>query len=105
MDWQNYLRFVAALVLVLGLIGAMAWVAKRFGLMPRATLPARGRGRRLQVVEVATIDARHRLLLIRREQTEHLLMLGQTGDLLIERNIPPAPATPAVLVERLGAAS
>lgn len=88
MDWQTYLRFAAALLLVLGLIGLMAMLAKRLGLAPRAG--AAGNGRRLSVVEVLTIDARHRLLLIRRDTTEHLVLLGQTNDLVIENAIPAA---------------
>ncbi|HUN51703.1 MAG TPA: flagellar biosynthetic protein FliO, partial [Candidatus Sulfotelmatobacter sp.] len=85
MDFSQYLRFVAALIAVLALIGVVAVAARRFGLMPRAT--GASQGRRLQVVEVAPVDARRRLVLIRRDAVEHLVLLGQNADLLVESGI------------------
>lgn len=85
MDYTQYLRFALAFVLVLGLIGFLAWLAKRFGIIPRAR---RREGRRLGIVEVAAVDAKRRLVLVRRDRTEHLIMLGATTDLVIERGIP-----------------
>jgi len=38
-------------------------------------------------VEVATVDTRHRLVLVRRDGVEHLVLLGANSDLLIESNI------------------
>ncbi len=93
MDWQNYLRFAAALIFVLGLIGLLAMLARRLGLAPRASTA--GGGRRLRIVEVLTIDARHRLILIRRDATEHLVLLGQNGDLVVEAAVP-APPEPSL---------
>ena len=93
MDLSQYLRFVAALIAVLALIGAVAWAARRFGLMPRAS--GQAQGRRLQVLEVAPIDARRRLVLVRRDAVEHLILLGQSSDLLIEGGINAAPGPKA----------
>lgn len=81
-----YLRFVAALVFVLGLIGAFAWVVRRFGPRGIGAHHAK-RGRRLAVVEVAPVDARRRLVLVRRDGVEHLLLLGATQDLVIETGL------------------
>ncbi len=89
MEFDTYLRFIAALVFVLALIGALTWAVKRFGLFGRVAATPRA-GRRLEVVESATIDARRRLVLIRRDRTEHLLLLGPTSDLVVERGIAPA---------------
>jgi flagellar protein FliO/FliZ len=84
MSPDSTLRYLVSLVFVLGLIGALAWLLRRFG--PRG--PFRGsKLRRLAIVEMTTIDARHRLILIRRDDREHLLLLGPTGDLLIETGI------------------
>lgn len=51
---------------------------------------------RLSVQEVRVIDTKRRLILIRRDQCEHLIMLGHDGDMLIERDIaiPPVSNTP-----------
>lgn len=88
MDLTGYLQFVAALAAVLALILLLAWIARRSGLAGRlgaAAAPRRG-ARRLALVEVMPLDARRRLVLLRCERREHLVLLGQGqgADLLIE---------------------
>jgi flagellar protein FliO/FliZ len=91
MDFSEIFRFVAALAFILGLIGVCAILARRFGFAPGAS-PAGGQ-RRLGIVEVKAIDAKHRLLLIRRDGKEHLILTGGETPLLIEGSIDaPAPA-------------
>lgn len=80
-------NFLLALVVVLTLIGALTYVGKRFGLIAGATR-RRADGKRLSIVEVANVDAKRRLLLIRRDDTEHLVLLGAASDLLVEQGIP-----------------
>jgi len=91
----DYLRFVLALVFVLGLIGAFGLLVRRYG--PGAGLAVRPRGqdRRLAVTEVLTLDARRRLVLVRRDDVEHLLLLGQEGDRVVESGIRVASPSPA----------
>jgi len=43
--------------------------------------------RRLQVVEQSNVDGKRKLLLIRRDGVEHLIMTGGPVDLVIETNI------------------
>jgi len=81
-----YLRFVAAMALVLGLIGAATWAAKRFGLAGKAAMGDR-RGKRLSVVEVCTLDARRKLVLCRRDDKEHLILMGGQQDVVVESGI------------------
>lgn len=88
----DYMKFMLALIFVLALIGMATVLARRFGLgMPiykKSTAE-----RRLAIVESLNIDGKRRLVLIRRDDTEHLLLLGTSDDLLIERAIkPPANA-------------
>lgn len=78
----SYIRFILALVLVLGLIALLAYAVRRLGFAARST-GARG-GRRLGISEILAIDARRRLVLLRRDNVEHLVLLGPTQDLLIE---------------------
>ncbi len=80
-------QFVAALLVVLGAIGALAWAGQRFGLIPGVTPRRKGQSRRLAILEVAPVDAKRRLLLVRRDSAEHLILLGPTSDLVIEANI------------------
>ena len=89
MDFSVYFRFLLALIFVLGLIGAIAWAARRFGLLRGAVRPRNGI-RRLEVIESSAIDGKRRLVLVRRDRTEHLLLLGIGADLVIESSITPA---------------
>ncbi|MDG4718282.1 MULTISPECIES: FliO/MopB family protein [Thalassospira] len=86
MELSAYYRFVAALLFVLGIIGIFALVARR--IIPGArNINRRGAKRRLSVVEVVPVDTKRRLVLLRRDDTEHLVMLSPQGDTVIERNI------------------
>jgi flagellar protein FliO/FliZ len=80
-------RFVVAFLVVLGLIGAGAFLWRRFGGGPLTTTGPRGRQPRLAVIDHAPIDGRRRLVLVRRDNTEHLLMIGGPSDIVIESNI------------------
>ena len=82
MGLDTYLRFLIALVFVVAMIGALAWIVRRFGWANRFVAPA-GK-RRLSVLEVLPIDGKRRLVLLRRDGVEHLVLLGIAGDLLIE---------------------
>jgi hypothetical protein len=79
-------RFFIAFLVVLALIGLTAWLVRRFG-SNRLGSAARGRQPRLAVIDAATVDGRRRLVLIRRDNIEHLLMIGGPTDLVVEPNI------------------
>ena len=79
-------RFFVAFLVVLALIGLTAWLVRRFG-ANRLGNTARGRQPRLAVIDAATVDGRRRLVLIRRDNIEHLLMIGGPTDLVVEPNI------------------
>jgi len=90
MDAASYIRFILALILVVGLILAVAWVMKRFG-VGQGQMGPLGRKRRLRTIESASIDGRHRLVLVRRDAVEHLVLLGPTSGQVIETGIPAPP--------------
>ena len=79
-------RFFIAFLIVLALIGLTAWLVRRFG-ANRLGAATRGRQPRLAVIDAATVDGRRRLVLIRRDNIEHLLMIGGPTDLVVEPNI------------------
>jgi flagellar protein FliO/FliZ len=85
MEMMSLLRAVLALMLVLGLIGAAAWAVRRFG---RGGLfgarPATAR--RLGVIETLALDARHRLVLVKRDDRQHLLLLGPAQCVVVEQH-------------------
>jgi flagellar protein FliO/FliZ len=80
-------RFFIAFLIVLGLIGALAWVVRRFGTGRLGGANTRGRQPRLGVIDYASVDARRRLILVRRDNVEHLLMIGGPTDVVVEANI------------------
>lgn len=87
-------RFFIAFIIVLGLIGGTAYVVRRFGAERLGGGSGRGRPPRLAVIDAAAVDGRRRLILIRRDNIEHLLMIGGPSDVVIEPNIVRAAAAP-----------
>jgi len=86
MEPTAYVRFFLALVLVLGLILGMTWIMKRMGL--GGGVGPLTRRRRLRTVESVSLDGRHRAVLVRRDDVEHLILLGPNTSQVIERGIP-----------------
>ena len=90
MDLIDYGRYLGALLMVLGLLGAAALGARRYG------LPGIVKGastRRLSLVETLMIGPRHKLFLFRRDGVEHLVLMGPQGASVVETGISPPPAT------------
>jgi flagellar protein FliO/FliZ len=84
MDLVDFARYFGALILVLGLLG-FAWLAAR-----RYGLPGIVQGqalRRLSIVETLMIGPRHKLVLLKRDGTEHLMLIGPQGAEVIETGI------------------
>jgi flagellar protein FliO/FliZ len=105
MDFNIYLRFMFALILVLGLIGGLTWAARRFGFGGQLT-PNAGKSPRISVVEVRTLDSRRKLVLLRHDGCEHLVLLGPHQDLHLEGGIPaPREAAHPVSLAATGAAA
>jgi len=88
---------------VVGLLAAIAVIGIYFlkGYAP-ASLPLAGRlfgprpAKRLDIVEQSNLDGRRRLVLIRRDDVEHLIMTGGPVDVLIETGIPHRGSTSEV---------
>lgn len=90
MDIIDFGRYLGALLLVLGLLGAAALGTRRFG------LPGIAKGvstRRLALVETLMIGPRHKLFLLRRDGVEHLVLMGPQGTSVVETGIASSPAT------------
>ncbi|MEQ9491142.1 MAG: flagellar biosynthetic protein FliO [Alphaproteobacteria bacterium] len=87
MDFGSYAQFLFALLFVLGLIGLFSVALKRLSMTGLTGLRS-GKGmRRLSVVETVIVDGKRRMVLVRRDDKEHLLLLGQSNDLVIESGI------------------
>ena len=93
MDATTYLRFLLVLILVIGLIVGLGWLLKRFGLGEGVSGPL-GRRRRLGIVESIAADARHKVVLVRRDDVEHLVLIGPNTSQVIESGIPASGEMP-----------
>lgn len=80
-------KFFVAFVIVLALIALTAWLVRRLGANRLGGGSTRGRQPRLAVIDAASVDGRRRLVLIRRDNIEHLLMIGGPTDVVVEQNI------------------
>ncbi|HVO04530.1 MAG TPA: flagellar biosynthetic protein FliO [Candidatus Cybelea sp.] len=97
MDFETYLRFLLVLVFVLGLVFALGWVLKRSGIGGGAMM---GKGRRLGVVETAFLGPKHRLVLVRRDDVEHLVLIGPTSNAVVETGIAPRESFQALVKQQ-----
>jgi hypothetical protein len=97
------LTFFFAFVAVLALIGVAAWLVRRFAGNRIGANPNRGRMPRLAVIDAAAVDGRRRLVLVRRDNIEHLLMIGGPTDIVVEPNIVRATAARDQIAPRPGA--
>ena len=93
MDFVDFARGAAALALTLGLIGLVAVLARRY--LPSALLKVQPKAtRRLSVVETLVLDPARRLVVVRFDEQERLLLLGE-GRVLAEATVWPASGAPA----------
>ena len=86
------ITFIVAFIVVLALIGAVFWLLRRFANTRLGANTQRGRMPRLAVIDAAAVDGRRRLVLVRRDNVEHLLMIGGPTDIVVEPNIVRAAA-------------
>ena len=87
MDLFDIVRTIAALAVTLGLIGLAAVAARRYAPGALARLKS-GQPRRLSIVESLVLDPARRLVLVRFDDQERLILLGE-GRML---DAPPSPA-------------
>ena len=79
------LKAIAALAFVIGLMGGLALLLKKFGINGvQAMQPG---DKRLGLIESIPLDARRRLVLIQRDNNQHLVILSTNGETVVETNI------------------
>ncbi len=92
METVDYSRFVLAFIFVLGLIGLFYVVLKRYGNSYKIYKANENTSNRLDVIEARYIDARRKLMLVRRDNVEHLILLAEGRETVIETGIEPVAA-------------
>ena len=90
-DLNTLVLAVAAILFVIALGALVVWAFKTFVARPSAHGFLRPRDKRLGVVETAPVDTRRKLLLVRRDDVEHLIIVGGPIDMVIETGIKGRP--------------
>jgi flagellar protein FliO/FliZ len=91
-------KFLLAFIVVFAVLGAAGFLMRRFTGGNLSIVNPRGRQPRLGVIDAASVDGRRRLVLVRRDDVEHLLLIGGPTDIVVEPNIgSAAAAAPAPL--------
>ncbi len=81
----SLLKMLAALLFVLGLMGGLALVLRKFGFSGHVSTS--GEKARLKIVESIPVDARRRIAIIRRDDVEHLVIFGPESETVVETDI------------------
>jgi flagellar biogenesis protein FliO len=87
-DANGLILVISTFLFVVALIALTVWGFRAF-FSNKSSGPGffRTRERRLNVVESANVDAKRKLYLIRRDDKEHLIMIGGPVDMMIETGI------------------
>ncbi|SFU60764.1 hypothetical protein SAMN02799631_01430 [Methylobacterium sp. 174MFSha1.1] len=90
-DGSPLLSYLIVFLIMVVLLSLFAFGAKRFA-RGRLTLggnggTSRSRQPRLGIVDIYELDRQRQLILLRRDNTEHLLLVGGPNDVVVERNI------------------
>ena len=91
MEWSalpDLVRVFAALAFIVALMGGLAWVMKKLGLSDVANAPS-PKKKRLKIIEALPLDSRRRLVLVQRDEKQHLVILGPNSETVVEQNIDP----------------
>ncbi len=87
LSWLFFFVFIAALIIVGGLLmRGYLTTGSVTGSLSSTFFPPKPETR-LEVVDQANVDGRRRLILIRRDDVEHLVMTGGPVDVVIETGI------------------
>lgn len=86
MEHLNILQFILALGFVAASIYGIGWVMRRSGIEKRLLQKTSQKGR-LSVVDSVFVDPRTRLVIVKCDEAEHLLLLGQNDPIVVKQDI------------------
>ena len=92
MNFLDILRAVFGLAFTLGLIGLVAWGVRRYAPGILAKISADRGARRMKVVETLVLDPARRLVLVRVDNEDRLILLGEGRELIEPRQNIDGPA-------------
>ncbi|MDB5648400.1 flagellar biosynthetic protein FliO [Methylobacterium sp.] len=89
-DGSFSLQFAIIFVVIFLVLAGGVFLLRRFTGQGRGLsnkTPPRGRQPRLGIVDIYELDRQRQLILLRRDNVEHLLLVGGPNDVVVERNI------------------
>jgi flagellar protein FliO/FliZ len=85
----SWLRLFLAFAITLGLLAGLGFILKYVGTrglrLPGMPVPTT---KRLHIVESLGLDTKRRVVIVRCDEHEHLLLLSAEGDIVVEANLP-----------------
>ena len=81
-DFQPYIPYLAYAGIALVALIILIFILRAFGRRSRGR-----KGMRLGIVEYCEVDQTRRLVLLRRDDVEHLVLIGGNQDVVVENNI------------------
>lgn len=90
MDWLDWARSLFALIATLALIVGAAYGARRLGMLQANS----GAVKRMRVTESLMLDPRRRMVIVRCDDREHVLLLGPGGDIVVAEQAAKAEPAP-----------
>lgn len=85
MGTLGIIKFLAALVFVLALMGGLSLILKKLGLGNPA-LAARNH-KRIKLIEVLPIDVRRKAVILECDGEQHFVILSPAGDTVVQNNL------------------
>ncbi|CAA2145451.1 hypothetical protein [Methylobacterium bullatum] len=88
-DGSFPLQFLIIFAVIFAVLAAIVLIFRRFSGRGMALSKSGPRGRqpRLGIVDIYELDRQRQLILLRRDNVEHLLLVGGPNDVIVERNI------------------
>jgi len=73
-------------------LAALAFVLKHISTQGLLLPLGKKQARRLQIVESLALDSKRRVVIMRCDGREHLLLLNASQDIVVDTNLPTSPA-------------
>lgn len=84
MEAEKLINTFLALIFVVALMGLLALLAKKFGLNNSKG----AQGKRLKILETLAIDSKRRAVILQCDEKQHLVILSQNGQTVVDKEIP-----------------
>ncbi len=88
----SWLRLVFACSVVALLLAGLAFILKYVSTQGLLIPYGKKQARRLKIIENLALDSKRRVVIVRCDGREHLLLLNASQDIVVEANLPAPPA-------------